>query len=82
MHNLYERFKNWLHIEQHDVPVVRDQVNNVEQWRLDAEDLEALHANLDREGVPRFAGSNEDQEEYSAWGRVLRYAQMVKEQNK
>jgi predicted nucleic acid-binding Zn-ribbon protein len=42
-----------------------------EEWRHDAEDLKALHTNLDNAGVQRYdsAGS----EELSIWGRVLRY---------
>jgi len=39
-----------------------------EWWRHEAEDLEALHQNLDDAGVPRY----ENGVELSAWGRVLR----------
>lgn len=82
MGDWYERFLNWLNIEQRS-PVFDEHSHDdlIESWRLDSEDLEALHTNLDQAGVPRYAGANEDQEEYSAWGRVLRYTEMVAGKN-
>ena len=42
-----------------------------ECWRHEAEDLKALHQNLDDAGVPRY----ETGAELSAWGRALRMNQ-------
>lgn len=43
----------------------------VERWRHDSEDLEALHNNLDDAGTPRHDSSGV---EYSERGRVIQYA--------
>jgi hypothetical protein len=49
---------------------------DADKWRLDSEDLEALHMCLDRAEVPRHTNFGVV---YSAWGRVLKYASLQPE---
>lgn len=45
-----------------------------DQFRLDSEELEALHMNLDGAMVPKADANNKV---YSAWGRVCKFAEMA-----
>ena len=56
-----------------DVPEIDE---SLARLRYDSEDLEALHMNFDRKGVPR----HEDGMTLSAWGRAIRFAQSSEQQ--
>lgn len=70
----YDKTKDKLTKVNRKIDALSDFNEQIERWRHDSEELEAVHLCLDDYNVPRI----EDGEELSTWGRIVRMLEPAK----